>query len=98
MIVVRDYHPKRRLDCLLKESTTLYAVLQNSDESQDRFKNPTQEAAETHIKRDSLRLQREVMLKLLKTAVLPMKGKLDPIQMIKRYLLFLIIQIKRSSL
>lgn len=52
-ILARDYHPRKTLDWLLTESTTLYAAIQNCDESPDRkFKRASEEIAETHIKRD----------------------------------------------
>uniref|UniRef100_A0A8C5LQE0 Uncharacterized protein n=1 Tax=Leptobrachium leishanense TaxID=445787 RepID=A0A8C5LQE0_9ANUR len=58
VILARDYDPRNGLDCLLKESMTLFTVFEYSEETQGkRVKNSPEEIAETHVKKGDIKFE-----------------------------------------
>uniref|UniRef100_A0A8C5MIX9 Gag protein n=1 Tax=Leptobrachium leishanense TaxID=445787 RepID=A0A8C5MIX9_9ANUR len=58
VILARDYDPRNGLDWVLKESMTLFTVLEYSEETQGkRVKNSPEEIAETHVKKGDIKFE-----------------------------------------
>lgn len=58
VILARDYCPERELEWLLRESMTLFTVLQNSEDPQEKkARKPSEEIAEAYVKKGDIKFE-----------------------------------------